>query len=562
MPDLAESAGPLGPQLVSALLAEQQELTAVEKFAQRHAQLDAPLGQRYYRDLIPLALPGAGQQYAFEVDLDLCSGCKACVTACHQLNGLDENETWRSVGLLHGGTSQLPVLQHVTAACHHCVEPACLYGCPTKAYEKDPITGIVKHLDDQCIGCQYCIFKCPYDVPKYNRALGIVRKCDMCSDRLASGEAPACVQACPNVAIRIKIVDHQAVIEDSEANVFLPGAPEPHYTLPSTTYKTAKSLPRNMLPADYYALSAGHAHMALVWMLVLTQLSVGMFITNLTLDSLVASPGAAWVQLAGALGAGGLGLSAAVFHLGRPLYAFRAMVGLRTSWLSREILAFGLFAKLAAAYALAVGLGQSTAMDTDALARGLRLAAAGCGLAGVLCSAMIYADTRRPFWSLAPTGTKFLLSGIITGGPAALLVALAAALVATGSTRQLMHSVGRDLCLTIVAASLAKIGVEACIFAHLHDKKHTPLKRTAMLMAGELALTTMKRFFFGMIGGVLLPLVLVGEPVIAGAEGFDPAFVLALAALACLVSLLGELYERYEFFAAVVAPKMPGGLAS
>ena len=98
---------------------------------------------------------------------------------------------WRSVGLLHGGTSELPVIQHVTTACHHCVEPACLQGCPVKAFEKDPVTGIVKHLDDQCIGCQYCMLKCPYDVPKYSKSKGIVRKCDMCSDRLAADEAPA-----------------------------------------------------------------------------------------------------------------------------------------------------------------------------------------------------------------------------------------------------------------------------------------------------------------------------------------------------------------------------------
>ena len=37
-------------------------------------------------------------QYAFDVDLDSCSGCKACVSACHSLNGLDEDETWRDVG--------------------------------------------------------------------------------------------------------------------------------------------------------------------------------------------------------------------------------------------------------------------------------------------------------------------------------------------------------------------------------------------------------------------------------------------------------------------------------
>ena len=207
---------------------------------------------------MPASPPGPGQQFAFEVDLDRCSGCKACVTACHALNGLDEDEAWRSVGLLHGGTSALPVLQHVTSACHHCLDPACLYGCPVNAYEKDPVTGIVKHLDDQCIGCQYCILKCPYDAPKYNKKLGIVRKCDMCSDRLAAGEAPACVQACPTQAIRITVVERQEV-DRGQRGQSLParGARACLYTLPTTVYKTSTALPRNLLPADHYAVTAG-----------------------------------------------------------------------------------------------------------------------------------------------------------------------------------------------------------------------------------------------------------------------------------------------------------------
>src|SRR5262249_52790844 len=42
-----------------------------------------------YRELVPLSKPGPGEQYAFEVDLDACTGCKSCVSACHTMNGLD-----------------------------------------------------------------------------------------------------------------------------------------------------------------------------------------------------------------------------------------------------------------------------------------------------------------------------------------------------------------------------------------------------------------------------------------------------------------------------------------
>src|SRR6478752_7355009 len=324
---LGEASPP--PSLLDALLREQQS-TAVEKFSQWHDKDVPHLQARFYQDLIPLSRPNAGEQYAFEVDLDACSGCKACVVACHNLNGLEEEETWRSVGLLHGGTSDLPMLQHVTTACHHCVEPACLDGCPVLAYEKDPLTGIVRHLDDQCIGCQYCVLKCPYDVPKYSYSKGIVRKCDLCSDRLAVNEAPACVQACPNRAIRVTVVNKQSAVENAEANLFLPGAPEPNYTLPTTVYKTKRPLPANLLPADYYAATPQHAHWPLVLMLVLTQMSVGAVVVEIVLMGMNAgaelndATSARGLHLATAFGLGLIGLAAATLHLGRPWLAYRA----------------------------------------------------------------------------------------------------------------------------------------------------------------------------------------------------------------------------------------------
>ncbi|MGH9000733.1 MAG: 4Fe-4S dicluster domain-containing protein, partial [Acidimicrobiia bacterium] len=176
--------------LIDEALADQRDLTAVERFSNRHDAGLLPEAGRW-RDLLPASAPGPGEQYGFEVDLDACTGCKACVTACRSLNGLDDDESWRTVGLLHGpGAGGAPVLQHVTATCHHCLDPACLSGCPVDAYEKDPVTGIVAHLDDQCIGCGYCTFNCPYDVPRYYPSRGIVRKCVMCAGRLAEGEAP------------------------------------------------------------------------------------------------------------------------------------------------------------------------------------------------------------------------------------------------------------------------------------------------------------------------------------------------------------------------------------
>ena len=83
------------PTLLDQLLQEQQQLTAVEEFSQWHqddAGHGAPAQEQYYRQLLPATPPGPGQQLAFEVDLDACSGCKACVVACHTMNGLEEDE--------------------------------------------------------------------------------------------------------------------------------------------------------------------------------------------------------------------------------------------------------------------------------------------------------------------------------------------------------------------------------------------------------------------------------------------------------------------------------------
>ncbi|MEM1305358.1 MAG: 4Fe-4S dicluster domain-containing protein, partial [Planctomycetota bacterium] len=269
----AENPGPDG--LLTALLAESRELTAVERFAKAHDAGDVPAQSKHYRDLIPVDAPGAGEQYAFDVDLDACSGCKACVSACHHLNGLETEETWRWVGQL-SGSNGLPIIQHVTTACHHCVDPGCLSGCPTNAYEKDPETGVVRHLDDQCFGCQYCTMACPYEVPQYSSSKGIVRKCDMCHGRLAAGEAPACVQACPNQAIRITVVDTAEVVAKTDAGEFLPDSPPSDLTHPTTIYRTEKCLPDTLVGFDYDHAEPQHAHFPLVGMLVMTQMSVGM----------------------------------------------------------------------------------------------------------------------------------------------------------------------------------------------------------------------------------------------------------------------------------------------
>jgi ferredoxin len=68
---------------------------------------------------------------------------------------------------------------------------------------KDPLTGIVTHHPDACIGCRYCIYSCPFNVPKFelDKAFGgELKKCELCNHRLADGKLPACVEVCPTGA--------------------------------------------------------------------------------------------------------------------------------------------------------------------------------------------------------------------------------------------------------------------------------------------------------------------------------------------------------------------------
>ncbi len=551
-----------GPALVTLLLNEQRSLTAVEAFSLEHETGELPAQARHYSRLLPASPPGPGEQYAFEVDLDRCSGCKACVTACHSLNGLDEQETWRDVGLLVGGTDAAPVLQHVTAACHHCLEPACLIACPVNAYEKDPGTGIVKHLDDQCFGCQYCTLACPYHVPRYHAARGIVRKCDMCSHRLAQGEAPGCVQACPHEAIAIRVVSAERVIEDSEANVFLPGGPDPSLTLPTTNYRSSRVFPRNTLPADYRSIGPEHPHWPLILMLVLTQLSVGAFLTGLMLDRLAAPELTAVlrpIQATSALGLGLLALLSSIGHLGRPLYAFRGILGLRHSWLSREILAFGAFAALSIAYAAMCWIASRPLPFSGSAATMVRLLGPLVGLAGgvgVFCSAMVYVFTRRELWSFERTMIRFGLTAVFLGIATSWTLLMLVGPAGAGSPAA-FHRTVELVTRALIAASGLKLLYDLSVLRSLADQRLTALKRSAQLMTGVLAPVAMARMAFGVLGGVVLPSIAMG----ALAEGTASTLTVGVSAIVAWFACLGgELLERYLFFAAVAAPRMPGGI--
>lgn len=511
--------------LIEKLLDEQRQLTAVEKFSRQHERNEIP--HKRYRDLIPVGLPKAGEQFAFEVNLDACSGCKACVTACHSLNGLDENETWRKVGVLKGHRHGQAFQQTITTACHHCAEPGCLNGCPVEAYEKDFTTGIVRHLDDQCIGCQYCSWMCPYDVPQYSSKRGIVRKCDMCYGRLSAGEAPACVQACPSGAITIQIVRKAEAKTAAIADEFLPAAPDPKLTIPTTRYISRLPLEDNLTAGDQDQLRKEPAHWPLILMLVATQASVGIFVLDTLLR--LAAPGILSAQesrfnIITAAILGLFGLTASVFHLGRPAQAWRSFLGWRHSWLSREVVAFGIFGKVALLYAGAQFLTLSPVFSVA-----LSLIVPIFGLLAIFCSIMVYHVTQREFWRSRFSGNKFLGTTAVLG-----LATLWA------SSNNPLFAV-----LLVIAATV-KFCAELSIFK-ANTGGSLSLQSTANLMR-EMHAITGTRFLAISLGGILIPFI-----------SLHSAPGLTVPILGLLLCCLGELIERYLFFTTVAPPRMPGG---
>ncbi len=487
---------------------------AIDVFSDLHDRNRTPT-TGWYRSRIPTGMPGVGQQFAFEVDLDACTGCKACVVACHSLNGLDDNELWRTVGLLHGTASsvllgdQAVEQRTVTSACHLCASPACLSGCPANAYEKHDITGAVIHLDDQCIGCSYCTMTCPYDVPVFNERLSIVRKCDMCHGRLMAGEEPACVQGCPNAAIRITIVDRNDLVFKMVADVapnLVPGAPPSSLTKPSTQYLSVLDLASPQLRAVQQRVTPAAAHVPLVVMLIVVQIGVGLSLAA------VVHPLGPWPAVLGISGA-----LASAAHLGRPTQAWRVVLGFRHSWLSREAIAIGAFVTVA---------GLSAIVPVFPV----RVAAALLGVAVVFTSVKVYSVTARAFWKLRSTALRFGAGAGVTAGVAlAYLESGANARVSAGVT-----------------------GLVTGLFAYWMwslPSRYTDSCSTALVRSASLLTTTLRRqhLLATSFGGAATVFLF-------GSTLTQSLVTLALATGCVVVSMF---YERRLFFQAVSPDGMP-----
>ena len=176
-------------------------------------------------------------RWGMAIDLDRCTGCQACVAACHAENNLPVSNPeqaalgravhWIRVDRYYEGEFPNIRVKYRPVLCQQCDEAPCEPVCPVYATYKNP-EGLNVQVYNRCVGTRYCANNCPYSVRFFNwfdpewpeplqlqhnpdvsiRESGVMEKCPFCIQRIQRAEEeganalqPACVQSCPAEAM-------------------------------------------------------------------------------------------------------------------------------------------------------------------------------------------------------------------------------------------------------------------------------------------------------------------------------------------------------------------------
>ncbi len=346
-------------------------------------------------------------RHTFVFDQNKCTGCQACQLACVIENELEPDASWRGIHTFNERHYPGAPLFHLSLACNHCAEPACMYACPALAYSKDSETGAVLIDQDKCIGCRYCTWACPYDAPKFDHKNGVISKCNFCNDRIKRGSQPTCVELCPTGALTFDCLPEGEIVNTSAGFTATELAPSikivplrqsrlvPQVTAPVTTAThlgELDSLPARVTLRTEWSLALFTLLGAILFALATATVATGMRLNPVLFI---------------ALSAAGMGL--ATVHLGRKERAWRAALNVARSWLSREIVLFSLFLPTALLYLIA-----------DPQVALLGWIVVTLGAMAIFSMDMVYKYAVRPAPAVHSAGvliTGIFLLGVVTLNP-------------------------------------------------------------------------------------------------------------------------------------------------
>lgn len=368
-----------------------------------------------------------GRRMTFFFDAAVCSGCKACQVACQDRHGLPAGTEWRRVSEVAGGGWERDgdawrntvFAYHLSMSCNHCERPICLEGCPTRAITRRA-DGVVLIDADQCLGCGYCSWVCPYSTPRYRAEEGVMGKCTFCAEDLDAGREPACVAACP---VRALDAGDPAELEARQgssvaaAAADLPPLPDAALTEPALHLAPHAAAQRSGEPGTELSPRPprGLRELSLVAFTVLSQtaagVALGAAVLRLWAGAVAGRPDLDPLLMSLTAGLMAAAILVSTLHLGRPRNAVRSLSNLRSSWLSREILlAIALLGAAAVAWWPGAPAGAAA---VRAWAAWLVVPLAVTYLFGM---ARVYMQRTVPTWNNRRTPLAFAATAVVLGG--------------------------------------------------------------------------------------------------------------------------------------------------
>lgn len=484
------------------------------------------------------------KQLTFTFDQSRCTGCKACQIACKDKNDLPVGVTWRRVyescggawpeadGLVASGV----FTYYTSVSCNHCTDPICVSVCPSTAMRKGE-AGVVVVDPAVCIGCGYCAMACPYEAPQYRAEQGIMTKCDGCPDRIAEGLAPACVAACPTRALGHLLTSAPAPTSRQPEPLPDPALTRPNLIVGPHPRAVAVS-PADVQTSPRTEPGLGHEAPLAVFT-VLAQSAAGLTAAlSLTMawSSVVRGQHLGSLPLLVTVVAGlmlGLALAASAAHLGRPLRALNSLRNLRSSWLSREIVAATVFG----GSLLALG-GVLVVLPDEPVAQVVVAGLSGtAGLVLVWIIGRVYTLPTVPAWDSSHTTVAFFVTAGSVGS------ALLAVLIGLGGSPA--SSAQAQLPLYLLSAGILAAGRWARGRHQAGLAWGSPAARLSgsILASAHPGLRSLGRW--SAVSGVTAGIA-------AGAGPFGPSASATLGVAAVLLVATSELVTRLLFYRSMI----------